>query len=113
MPLHIAGPFHLADRAKILRAVNEWNVALNGFVRFAIVDDAEARQAAPLLDDHGAPASARVASSPTTVLAHTQAIPDARGLMFVYLDRIGRRDLGGVVMHELGHVLGLGHGERA
>jgi putative peptidase family protein len=29
----------------------------------------------------------------------------------VYLDRIGMRDLGGIVMHELGHVLGLGHSE--
>ena len=32
--------------------------------------------------------------------------------MIVYLDRVGTRDLGGVVMHELGHVLGLAHGER-
>src|SRR3954471_18244797 len=31
------------------------------------------------------------------------------GVMVIYVDRIGRRDLGGVVMHELGHVLGLGH----
>ena len=32
--------------------------------------------------------------------------------MIVYVDRIGTRDLGGVVMHELGHVLGVGHGEK-
>ena len=32
--------------------------------------------------------------------------------MIVYRDRIGMRDLGSVVMHELGHVLGLGHGPK-
>ena len=116
VPLHIAGPFDLGDRAKILRAVNEWNVALNGFVRFAIVDDsmaptADQRQRRPWTIVVANGVGPRVASGQTIALAHTKEIPDAGGLMIVYLDRIGRRDLGGVVMHELGHVLGLGHGE--
>ena len=31
------------------------------------------------------------------------------GFVYVIGDRIGRRDLTGVVMHEFGHVLGAGH----
>ena len=42
VPLRIKGSFTPGDRAKILRAVNEWNVALNGFVRFTIVEDSGA-----------------------------------------------------------------------
>ena len=106
--LAISGPFVLGDRGKILRAVNEWNVALNGFVRFEIVPDGRPRLAGrtwTIVATRGNPPSSAVGSP----LAFTYAIPDAGGLMAVYVDRMGHRDLGGVVMHELGHVLGLGH----
>ncbi|HZX86210.1 MAG TPA: matrixin family metalloprotease [Reyranella sp.] len=117
VPLRITGSFSLGDRAKILRAVNEWNVALNGFARFAILDDSgapttDSRQPRPWTVMAARGVGPRVAPGPTIALAHTQAVPGAGGLMIIYLDRIGMRDLGGVVMHELGHVLGLGHGER-
>jgi Putative peptidase family len=115
VPLRITGSFTPGDRAKILRAVNEWNVALNGFVRFTIVDDSgasapNARQLRPwsIMATQGI--SPRV--GPTVALAHTHPLPGSGGLMIVYVDRIGTRDLGGVVMHELGHVLGVGHGEK-
>src|SRR6516162_5113559 len=38
VPLAIADTFSTYERAKILRAINEWNVALNGFVRFDIAE---------------------------------------------------------------------------
>jgi hypothetical protein len=117
VPLRIKGSFTPGDRAKILRAVNEWNVALNGFVRFTIVEDtgASAVNAHPsrpwsIMAAQGI--GPRVVPGPTIALAHTQPLPGAGGLMIVYVDRIGTRDLGSVVMHELGHVLGVGHGER-
>jgi Matrixin len=117
VPLRITGSFPPGDRAKILRAVNEWNVALNGFVRFTIVEDSgtssiHARQSRPWSIMAAEGVGPRVALGPTIALAHTQAIPGAGGLMIVYLDRIGMRDLGSVVMHELGHVLGVGHAEK-
>jgi hypothetical protein len=117
VPLRIKGSFTLGDRAKVLRAVNEWNVALNGFVRFTIVEDSGASATAA---GHSRPWSImaaeginpRVVPGPTIALAHTQPLPGTGGLMIVYVDRIGTRDLGSVVMHELGHVLGVGHGKR-
>ena len=117
VPLRIKGSFAPGDRAKILRAVNEWNVALNGFVRFTIVEDsapsaANARRSLPWSIMAAEGISPRVAPGPTIALAHTQPLAGSGGLMIVYVDRIGTRDLGSVVMHELGHVLGAGHGEK-
>ena len=45
-------------------------------------------------------------------LAITLRQPQGGGLVVIYADSLGGRDLGGVMRHELGHVLGLDHEPR-
>jgi hypothetical protein len=107
--LIVADTFSVHERAKILRAVNEWNVALNGFIRFEIM--AENNGALPGAREHWVITSKQGlhTAGSSIALAATYFAPGVGGVMAIYVDRIGRRDLGGVAMHELGHVLGLGH----
>jgi hypothetical protein len=105
--IRINGPFALGDRAKVHRAVNEWNLALNGFVRFEIIPDGGSWRAGKTWTIVATEGGNSLPNR--SVLAFTYALPNGGGLMAVYRDRVGNRDLGGVVMHELGHVLGLGH----
>jgi hypothetical protein len=56
-----------------------------------------------------APKQGREGPGPSTILAATYFAAGVGGVMDVYVQRVGRRDLGAIVMHELGHVLGLGH----
>jgi Matrixin len=107
--LIVAETFSLHERAKILRGVNEWNVALNGFVRFEIMSNGNhATTGANLHWTITSQQGGQNSDTPTTLGATYPAV-GIGGLMVIHVGRIGRRDLGGVVMHELGHVLGLGH----
>lgn len=106
--LIVADTFSPYERAKILRAVNEWNVALNGFIRFEIAADG----APPSGPTHQWVITSKQggrSDGSSTTLAATYAAPGVGGVIDIFIQRIGQRDLGGVVMHELGHVLGLGH----
>lgn len=100
----ILGPFSDDDRAPIAQALDEWNRALNGVARFAPAADPNGRQIWAIVAIAKSPVQNR-----RETLAEATALPTGGGLLMVYLDRIHGRNLDGIMLHELGHVLGPQH----
>lgn len=117
IPLYVDRDFDDRERQRIISAMRQWNYALNGYVQFraTLLPDDPSPAMLAQLKRSGAWIVARVDSRHP--IAHQgegrQALAVTAGgrggFVYVISDRIGRRDLGGVVMHEFGHVLGAGH----
>lgn len=116
--LYVDSDFLEAQRRAIVSAMRQWNYALNGYVRFRahlLPPDVNAADVARLRSGGGW-IVARVDSSHPVARhgegLHALAVTVGNGhdgFVYVIADRLGGRDVAGVVMHELGHVLGAGH----
>jgi predicted Zn-dependent protease len=110
------------ERAKALRAVNEWNHALNGYIRLEMSPEgfdtaAFTTAIRPRLDgwvvaksdsSHGllrAPGMRRTLA--LTLSNHAGAF------VLLAADRVGSKDLATILKHEFGHALGAGHDSRS
>jgi hypothetical protein len=115
VPVQVDSNFSLHERAKILRAVNEWNHVLNGHLRLDI---------SPESADVSAALAGRRSRSDGWIVGKVDSrhpmmanmkralavtIGTRKALVLVSIDRLGSRDLGGIMMHEFGHALGASH----
>jgi hypothetical protein len=120
IPVRIDVRFTADERAKIIEAVKHWNHSLNGQIRFDLQAqgyDPEAPQAriggrtntwivARVVGTSASPVPGKGPQLGT--LAQAQSLGDG-GIVTVFAEKIGNRDLAQIMLHEFGHVLGLGH----
>ena len=112
--LRIDANFSAYERARLLRAVNEWNLALDGAARFDIVEASPADRAPPGAEPVwqvfvNRSLSQEPAPRGGYPLAMTLPSGAGGGLVLVNTAEIDGRDITTVMRHELGHVLGLCH----
>jgi hypothetical protein len=116
--LYVDRDFSAHDRDRILFAVKQWNYALNGFIHFrtSLLPDQVSSSMVTQIKRQGGWIVAHVDSHHPIAQQgeglHALAVTIGNGhtgFVYVISDRIGNRDLSGVVMHEFGHVLGAGH----
>jgi Matrixin len=115
--LYVDRDFDEGERQRIVSAMRQWNYVLNGFLQFRAVllpDDPSAAELAQIRRNGGwivARVDSRHPIARQGEGRHALAVTvgSRGGFVYVVGDRIGSRDLSGVVMHEFGHVLGAGH----
>jgi hypothetical protein len=109
IPLYVASGFTTGEQERIQAAIQEWNHALNGSVRFDV---------ASATGDGTQPGAWSIAPGKDTLgtsstgwghlpsLTINQRLPSNGGSILVFTDRLGGRDLRGVIVHELGVAVG-------
>ncbi len=117
LDLYVDRDFNEGERQHIVSAMRQWNYVLNGFVQFRarMLPDEPTPMLLAQIRRSGGWVVARVDSrhgvaqqgEGRQALAVTTG--GRGGFVYVISDRLGNRDLTGVVMHEFGHVLGAGH----
>jgi hypothetical protein len=115
--LYVDRDFDERERERIVSAMRQWNYALNGFVQFRakLLPPDPTRETLVQIKRSGGWIVARVDSGHPIAHQgegqHALAVTAGGrgGFVYVISDRVGQRDLAGVVMHEFGHVLGAGH----
>ena len=121
--LYVDRDFSAAERERIELAVRQWNVALNGFIQFRLGLLAPNPQPQMLMQirrsggwvlvriDSRHPVARQAGAR--QAMAMTVGSSAGGGIVYVISDRFGPADLNGVILHELGHVLGAGHDDSA
>jgi len=115
--LYVDRDFSDYERERMLSAMRQWNYVLNGFVQFRarlLPGDPQPTMLAQIRRSGGwviARVDSRHSVAQQGEGAHALAVTTGNrgGFVYVISDRIGNRDLTGVIMHEFGHVLGAGH----
>jgi hypothetical protein len=119
-PVWIDKDFSTADRLEIERALKDWNWTLNGYVQFRIESEQYERGDASILIQTmimHAGTIIQVASEKEATDAEARGLPKNAGawtendrvFVNIIVSRLGNSNMHAVVMHELGHTLGLGH----
>lgn len=118
IPIWIDDKFGMADKNSIMDAVMQWNHALNGHIILEVVDTSYDMSISILgqVKESGGWIILRVSNDNPMVIKldkpKTLAWTDRVGgnYVFVIRDRMDNKWVSGVILHEMGHLLGAIHG---